>query len=528
MKNYTPFTTGSFSLVVKKIILSCCLVTGITTMTWAQATLNSSFPANAKVCIATNATFKVAATATGTITYQWQESTDGGITFTPLVENSTPGANPANGIYTGTQTSTLTITRAPSTIDGRKYQAIVYVNGINPVVSNAATLNVSPSASLDDASSTNCPSTIQTLNSGGTAGASYQWQVSSNGGSSWTNIVDGADPTGVTYSGSTSNLVISPLTTAIDGYKYRYTANDNAGCTITSGVTTQLVPALAVTNLPTAGSITATVGQTVSIPATVTAGTGPFTYQWQSAVGAGAFSNIATSNTSYTGQTSNTLVIPSVTAAMFNNRYRVIVKNAGGCTAASTNFIQIGLMVVTPLTIEDFTAEKQEGSAVKLMWTVDPAFAASSYTVQRSPDGLSFTDAGSIKGETGKTEYGFTDEMKGSAVVQYRIKMTSQDGMVVYSGLVKITDGAAADHIELRPSFTAGGLTNLFTSTSRSEAFILTVTDVMGRRQFSQSVKLEKGEHYTPLDVSRLSKGLYFVNITSPDGISKTLSFVKN
>jgi hypothetical protein len=88
-------------------------------------------------------------------------------------------------------------------------------------------------------------------------------------------------------------------------------------------------------------------------------------------------------------------------------------------------------------------------------------------------------------------------------------------------------DGAA-DRIALRPSFTAGGLTNLYTATSSSVAIVLTVTDVMGRRQWSESIKLEKGEHYTPLDVSRLSNGIYFVHVTGADGSSKTLPFVKN
>jgi hypothetical protein len=528
MKNFTPFTRASSSLVIKKFILCCCLVAGVTTMSWSQATLNPSFPANAKICTGANVNFSVAASATGTITYQWQESTDGGISWSDLVENSTTATNPANGIYTGTKGSILTITRAPSTMNGDKYRSIVYVNGTSPVTSNPATLNVGPDVNLDDLISTNCPTTPNTLNTAAAAGVSYQWQVSSNAGSSWANVIDGADPSGVTYTGgATGALLISPLTTAIDGYQYRYIANDGLGCIITSGVTTQKVPTLAVTSLPGAGTVTANVGASASIPATVTAGTGPFTYQWQLAVGAGAFSNISTSNTSYNGVTTGTLGIPSVTTAMYSNRYRVVVKNAGNCAAASSTFVQIGLPATLPLTVDGFSADKQDASTVKLMWNVDPGFAAALYTVQRSTDGVSFVDEGSVKGETGKTSYVFMDGMAGLAVVQYRLKITGSDGLILYSTIVKIMDGAA-DRIALRPSFTAGGLTNLYTATSSSVAIVLTVTDVMGRRQWSESIKLEKGEHYTPLDVSRLSNGIYFVHVTGADGSSKTLPFVKN
>jgi hypothetical protein len=529
MKNFTPFAGESSSLIVLKLMLTCSLLSGFTMMSWSQAVLNPSLPANKKVCTGMNASFSVSASATGTITYQWQESTDGGSTWSDLLENSTTGTNPANGIYTGTTGPMLTITRAPSTMDGYKYRSIVSVNGAGPVASNPATLNVGPDVNLDDLISTNCPTTPNTLNTAAAAGVSYQWQVSSNAGSSWANVIDGADPSGVTYSGgATGALLISPLTTAIDGYQYRYIANNGLGCIITSGVTTQKVPTLAVTSLPAAGAITANVGASASIPATVTAGTGPFTYQWQLAVGAGAFSNISSSNTSYNGVTTGILGIPSTTTAMYSNRYRVVVKNAGNCAAASSTFVQIGLPVTLPLTISDLRAEKRDGSSVKLMWTVDPGFAAALYTVQRSMDGLPFTDAGSVKGEAGKNEYDLTDALMGSTAVQYRIKATGKDGVVFYSVVVNLTAGGVGNRFELRPSFTAGGLTHLYTTTSKSEVIAWMITDVMGRAQWSGTVKLEKGEFYTPIDVSRLSKGIYFVHISSRDGISKTLPFVKN
>jgi hypothetical protein len=526
MKNFTPVMRELFSLVLKKTFLLCCLVAGPATIAWSQPSISPSLQ---KICTSVNASFTVSTTATGTITYQWQESTDGGITWNNLVENATTGANPANGIYTGTTSAVLTITRAPSTMNGNKYRSTVYVNGINPVNSLVGTLNVGPDVSLDNVSSTNCPATSNTLNTAAAAGVNYQWQVSSNSGSSWTNVVDGADPSGVTYTGgATGALLISSLTNNIDGYQYRYIANDQAGCVITSGVTTQFVPALAVTNLPTAGTITANVGASVSIPSTVTSGTGPFAYQWQLAVGAGTFSPISTTNTSYTGVTTSTLGVPSVTTAMYSNRYRVVVKNGGGCAAASSTFVQIGLPVTLPVTISSFTGEKQGSSAVKLSWAVDASFIVQSYTVQRSGDGTSFTDVGSVKGENGKTNYTFIDGTKGRGVVQYRLKMTGQDNLDTYSAVIKITTDEVGNRIGLRPSFTTEGFTSLYTVLEKYEALVVTVTDVAGRLLWSESVKVEKGENYTPFNVSRLGKGIYYVHVASADGISQTLPFVKN
>ena len=507
-----------------KTLLLFILSIGLAIAGRSQASIS---PVLAKVCTGTNASFSVTATG-GTITYQWQESIDGGITWNNLIENSTTGANPANGIYTGTTSAVLTITRAPSTMNGNKYRNNVSINGGSAVASNVAVLNVGPDANLDATTTTNCPNTSNTINTAGTAGVTYQWQVSSNSGASWANIVAGTDPSGAVYTVNTSSLVISSLTNAIDGYQYRYIANDGSGCIVTSGATTQKVPALAVFSLPASGSITANVGDAVNIPVTVTAGTSPFTYQWQVAVGTGAYSSILGSNASYTGSTTSILGIPSMTTAMFSNKYRVIIKNAGGCTSANASFVQIGVPVTLALNITSFTAEKLDGSVVKLSWMVDGTHIPPSFAMERSTDNVSFAEIGSVKGEEGKTAYSYVDAGVTSADVQYRLKVADQGGASVYSSVVKLSDDAVTRRIGLRPTSTATGFTSLYTALDKDETMQLTVTDIVGRVQFSEMVRPGRGEHYTTLNVSRLSKGIYYVRVSSLDGISQTLPFVKD
>ncbi|MBS1661546.1 MAG: hypothetical protein JST68_10900 [Bacteroidetes bacterium] len=510
---------------MKNFSLTCLVLASLSLTARSQAHLNSSLPSNRTVCTGANATFTVSATGSGTLTYQWQESIDGGLSWNDLVEGSTTGVNPANGIYTGTTGPTLTITRAPSTMNGNKYQSIVSLNGGSPVTSIQATMNVGPDVSLDDATSTNCPGTSHTLNTAAAGGVSYQWQV--NSGSGWGNVVDGADPSGISYAGgATGALTISSLAPAVDGYKYRYTANDGAGCIITSGVTTQLVPALAVFTLPTAGSITADPGMAVNIPVTISSGTGPFTYQWLTAVGAGTFSNIAASNPTYSGATSNTLTILSMTSGLYSNRYRVTIKNAGGCTSASSSFVQIGVMTTLPLGVESFRAQRQDGSSVRLSWSVGNGAGVRSYTVQRGTDGGVFVDAGSVMGETGRVDYSFVDEVHlGASALQYRIKMQGQDSSFVYSTVVNVNSVALINRAEIRPSLVEGGSARLYTMMEERAAVVVTVTDIMGRLQWSAPVMLEKGENWVPLDVSRLGKGLYFVKVGG--GVKQTVSFVK-
>ncbi|WP_457618396.1 FG-GAP-like repeat-containing protein, partial [Lutibacter sp.] len=87
----------------------------------ALTSLNATQPADQSVSVGGSASFDVSATLTGTGTsvleYQWQESTDGGTTWT----NVTDG-----GLYSGSTTAQLTVSGANVTdLCGNKYRVIV-------------------------------------------------------------------------------------------------------------------------------------------------------------------------------------------------------------------------------------------------------------------------------------------------------------------------------------------------------------------------------------------------------------------
>jgi len=78
-------------------------------------------------------TFSVAASITGTggtLTYQWQESTDAGVTFTNRA---------ATGVYSDVTTDTLAISDNTG-LDANQYRCIVSATGADSVTSDAATL----------------------------------------------------------------------------------------------------------------------------------------------------------------------------------------------------------------------------------------------------------------------------------------------------------------------------------------------------------------------------------------------------
>jgi hypothetical protein len=92
-------------------------------------------PANASVTAPAAANFTVAATTNdgGSLTYQWQESTDGGLNFSNLTNT---------GVYSGVTTTTLAISNSTG-LNTRRYRVRVTSSLAAPVAtSNSALLTV--------------------------------------------------------------------------------------------------------------------------------------------------------------------------------------------------------------------------------------------------------------------------------------------------------------------------------------------------------------------------------------------------
>jgi hypothetical protein len=162
-----------------------------------------SQPLSTAACPGTNASFTVSATG-GTLTYQWQVSTNGGASY-----NDIPGATAA----------TLNLTGVTAAMNGNLYRCVVD-NGSNPATSVSGQLTVnSATAVAAIANVTACEGATALFNSNATGGnLTYQWQSSSDG-VNFTNI-----------GGATSaNLSLANTTLAQNGLKYRVVVSGACG-----------------------------------------------------------------------------------------------------------------------------------------------------------------------------------------------------------------------------------------------------------------------------------------------------------
>ena len=114
--------------------------------------------------------------------------------------------------------------------------------------------------------------------------------------------------------------------------------------------------------------------------------------------------------------------------------------NGSGIRLNSTWFRKFSLKPVTtlPVKLESFTATLNTNKKAELKWTTSSEVNTSRFVIERSTDGKTFGDAGSVLAagnSSGKNYYTFSDnltELK-STIVYYRLQSIDQDGDMEYS-----------------------------------------------------------------------------------------------
>ncbi|KIC91472.1 PKD domain-containing protein [Flavihumibacter sp. ZG627] len=323
-------------------VASCCIAPSITTQ-----------PTNKTVCQGATTSFTVAHSGGfPTPNIQWQVSINNGTSFTNLSNV---------GIYSGTTTTTLTLTGVSNIQNGYLYRAVLTSGSCSPVNSAPASLTVTadPTITLDAPNTTVCiggDATITATAANGTGTCTIQWQSSTNN----TEFTDIPNENGETFAPSTA-------TPGTMYYRATYSCTGN-GCgpatadpvTITVDAQTNggtLTGAKTVCEGSTSGQLSLT-GQVGTIQ------------RWESSpTGDAPWTTIAHTAATYTSD-----------ALSADTWFRVIVKS-GVCAEAASNAVRITVeptpvivinqpeAVCAPGVVDLSTTISEEGTTSGLTYT---------------------------------------------------------------------------------------------------------------------------------------------------------------
>ncbi|NTW31288.1 MAG: hypothetical protein HGB12_01410 [Bacteroidetes bacterium] len=295
-------------------------------------------PASMAACLG-NGAVSFTVTATGGLTYQWQEY----ISSWNNVANA--------GVYSNVTTATLTITNPPLGMNGNKYRCIVSGTCTSSTSDGIATLTVDTAPEI-----TSQPTNPATVCSGtGTpsftvaatgAGLTYKWQEYI---SSWNDVSNG----GVYSNATTATLTITNPTSGMNAYKYRCIVNGTCAPADTSDGNATL-SVNAVPEITSEPSNPAAVCSGTGTPSfTVTATGLGLTYQWQEYISSW---NDVSNGGVYSNVTTATLTITNPASGMNGYKYRCIV--SGTCSPAATSD-GLALLTVDPTSVGGTVASNQ-------------------------------------------------------------------------------------------------------------------------------------------------------------------------
>jgi len=180
--------------------------------------------------------------------------------------------------------------------------------------------------------------------------------------------------------------------------------------------------------------------------------------------------------------------------------------------------IQLGINTIT------VTSKINTRDQVEINWQVKDEGTSAYFMVEKSEDCKTFTPISDKIWKNDKHTYSFTDAQASAESSYYRIKIISYSNDIRYSKIIQVQN-ALSRQITMAPTAVSGDL--YLTIASSFKELNIKILNINGIVEFQKRIRhIQKG-HFETLDVSKLQKGIYLLNIT--DDVSNKYSgkFVK-
>jgi hypothetical protein len=209
-----------------------------------------------------------------------------------------------------------------------------------------------------------------------------------------------------------------------------------------------------------------------------------------------------------------------------NNQFSYDPTESSG---TSTSVAFLGSIVV-PVKFTGFSAVKKDDNAILNWSVVNENTAGDSYEVERSFDGVSFTNIASVpvKGNSSSNVYNYTDDnlssLPSTGTIYYRIEQVDKTGQPAYTNIqaVSLSNGIV---VGAYPNPVKDDVTVTIDLLAASNLSI-NITDALGKQLQLIQLAGVKGSNLTNINLSGYASGNYLLKVTSNSGAT-TLPLVK-
>ena len=175
-------------------------------------------------------------------------------------------------------------------------------------------------------------------------------------------------------------------------------------------------------------------------------------------------------------------------------------------------------LTALPVELLDFTGKKIDRS-VKLSWSTASEIRNDRFVVEKTTDGKSWKEIGTIKGASYSNQvldYDMFDFSPVAGWQYYRLKQVDLNGRSTYSKRVAVNFAPDAGNVDIYPNPVAG---ELHVRVPGSEEMVVNIYNSMGKVVYTA---VNSNSTYLPIDFSAYEEGMYLLEIIQGDQISKT------
>jgi hypothetical protein len=165
-----------------------------------------------------------------------------------------------------------------------------------------------------------------------------------------------------------------------------------------------------------------------------------------------------------------------------------------------------------PVNLLQFTGWKN-GNANQLNWSTSSEENNDYFIVERSSDGITFTEIGRVDGSGNSAsiqQYNYEDLRPLSGTNYYRLQQVDFDGKASYSNIVLLDNGSTAATMDIYPNPNNGSF-DIRISSEMTDSYVLETMDIHGKIVYSTT----GDQAYETFQVSNLSSGVYVVRLSS-------------
>jgi hypothetical protein len=236
------------------------------------------------------------------------------------------------------------------------------------------------------------------------------------------------------------------------------------------------------------------------------------------------------SNVTWTGYTAETQIV-SIPSGAADLQVRIDIvpeNNPEGCGVIMDNFTMQATGTL-PVALSLFNAAAKT-SSIDLSWTTSSENNAAYFSIQRSKNGLSFTEIGKVSAANLNTgaSYTFVDATPNTGLNYYRLQQYDKNGVFKTSGVVRASLGATDISATVYPTNVTGTL-NYAIASPRVLQLNIAITNVAGKVISTTTQKFTTGNTQRSVDVSTLASGIYLLTVVDNTGdLRKVIKFTKN